>query len=78
MKKPRTMQINGKNWKFIIGGCHIAIWSPTGVKILTNHSEVTGRDWNTLERGQWKKTNDGMVCPGHVRGWILKNHPELC
>lgn len=78
MKGQRTMEINGKNWKFIIGSSNVVIWSPTGVKIVTNHSKVTDRTWDTLERGRWKKTSNGMVCPCHVRHWILQNHPELC
>ncbi len=32
--------------------------------------EVTGRSWNVLERGQWKKTSDGMITPADLRRFL--------
>jgi len=33
-------------------------------------AEVTGRSWNVLERGQWKKTSDGALTPGDLRRFL--------
>jgi hypothetical protein len=68
----RALDVDGKQWWFRVGHQAIEIWSPEGKRHLTNMSQVTGRDWNTIERGQWEKTMDGMVKPGHVLGYIRK------
>jgi hypothetical protein len=40
-------------------------------------AEVTGRSWNVLERGQWKKTSDGALTPGVLRQFIDRRQPHL-
>jgi hypothetical protein len=68
----RALDVDGQQWWFRVGHGAIEIWPPDGTKHVTDMCKVTGRDWDTIERGQWKKTEDGMVKPGHVRGYIRK------
>jgi hypothetical protein len=70
----RAIDVDGQRWWFFVGRGHgLLIWSPSGEKHLTSWSGVTGLDPDTIDRGQWKKTTDGMVKPGQVRGYIRKH-----
>jgi len=42
-------------------------------KKIVDYQMLTGISWNVFERGQWKKTRDGMVTPKHVINYI-QNH----
>lgn len=52
-----------------MGKQNIIAYSRNGKRILESAGKVTGRDF---ERGQWKRTKDGMVLPSDVARW-LKN-----
>jgi len=68
----RVIVIRDEKWICDFGRGAVGIRSPIdGHRTIVGYSELTGRSWNVLERGQWKKTRDGMVCPGHVRRYII-------
>ena len=71
----RTMVVNGETWRYRIGKNYCNICAPNGKSFSVDLSRLTGRDWDTLERGQYKRTQDGMVYPSHIRDYIdsLKN-----
>lgn len=67
----RTVHIDGRAWRYRIR-YSIKIIPPEGFgpPIITDICEVTGRTPNMVERGQWKKTRDGMCTPRHVKTWL--------
>ena len=69
----RIMQVNGEEWRYRFGRGNAVIRGTDGKNIVVTYEDLTGRSSNVLERGLWKKTTDGMVKPGHVRGWIRKH-----
>jgi hypothetical protein len=72
--KWRKITVDGREWYCHIGtdviearyrspkGDEIKLWSPLEL--------VTRRSAETLERGRWKKTTDGMVTPKLIAAWI--------
>ena len=69
----RTMQVDGRVWRYRFGRGNAVIRDDADKPSVVDYSALTGRAWTTIERGQWKKTGDGMVKPGHVLGWIRKH-----
>lgn len=64
-------------WLYRLGRGNAVITSPQGKKTRVRYETLTGRSPNTLERGQWKKTSDGMICPSHVKSYIASHREEL-
>lgn len=70
----RTLKLDdGSEWKFKIGTAYVILKSPEGKRRNVSISQLTGRSWDTIERGKHKKTSDGMVTPRHIREYILAN-----
>lgn len=65
--KTRTLEIRGKIYQYRIGRTFLSVRFPDGKKHLIGLSELKGADVN---RGRWKKTSDGMICPSDVRRFI--------
>lgn len=69
----RKVHVGGEVWEFQTGKGNAVIRNPrTGKKTIVDYAKLTGRDWNTIERGQWKRTTDGMVTPADVKAYIGK------
>lgn len=67
----RKLELDDETWEYMIGRSNVKIKSPrTGKSHIVDFSTITGRPWSTIERGQHKKTSDGMVGPGDVRLYI--------
>jgi len=77
MKGERKVDVDGEVWSCRLGRSHAVIVSPGGHKSVVDFSTLTGRSWDTLERGQWKGMRDGMVVPDHVRTYVRKHREEL-
>lgn len=85
-KKPqkgvRRLAVNGQVWWWCYGGGNAALWPPGGArKAIVSAMALTGRWPDTFERGQWKRTTDGMITPGMVRAYvdrILAGTLSLC
>lgn len=70
----RKVHVGGQVWEFRTGKGAAVIKNPrTGKSTIVNYAKLTGRTWDTLERGQWKRTSDGMVTPAHVKAYIEKH-----
>jgi hypothetical protein len=68
----RRLVMGTSVWWWYSKGKGIEIWSPQGKRQVTDASTVTGRTWEAIERGYWKKTSDCSVTPGHIRAFIEK------
>jgi hypothetical protein len=67
--KWRKIVVSGVEWKYHIG--KISVVARCGDrKLVGKLPEVTGLDWDTIERGQWKRTTDGMITPKQIATWI--------
>lgn len=74
MSRWRTMQLTEGTWRYRFGeGAAVIRFPNDGKSVVVDYAILTGRTPDTIERGQWKKTSDGMVSPGHVRGWIRRH-----
>lgn len=73
----RKIEVDGIVWEYRMGTGNAVIRSTkiTPVfKFIVNYSTLTGRSWDIIERGQRKKTSDGMVTPKHIADYIRKHH----
>lgn len=67
-RKGRKITVNSVLWKWSVGESgYVLAYSETGKRLLVRANKVTGRDF---ERGQWKRTSDGMVTPADIARWI--------
>lgn len=67
----RKLHIDGVEYLYVIKG-HGVHYYFEDKKVVANHAEVTGRSWDIIERGQWKKTTDGMVKPSDCKAFLEK------
>lgn len=73
IRNARVLVIDGEIWQYKIGKSYTHIWPPPsrgGKKLIKRTHEIAGRSPDTLERGQYKKTSDGMVTPSDVEKYI--------
>jgi hypothetical protein len=68
----RKLTVNGVEYRLTIGRGSIKIVSEGGT-CAPHNDEIIGVTPDAFERGQHKKTRDGMVTPGRVAYWIRKN-----
>jgi len=74
MTTMRKVIAYGQSWEFSTGKFNVVIKNPrTDMKFIIDYSKLTGLSWETLERGQNKKTSDGMITPDHVKAYIEKH-----
>lgn len=75
----RKLIFENQTWRYYIGKINVAIKTPDGKKVVAKIWEVKGTTPDIVERGQWKKTFDGMIMPSDVRRFIefsiLKRDP---
>jgi|SRR5271167_3131412 len=77
MAKMRKVLVHGQPWEFSTGQFNAVIKNPrTKKKTIVDFAKLTGRSWDILERGQHKRTIDGMIKPGHVKAYIEKHLAE--
>lgn len=62
----RKIIINQQAWQYKVGKCYLVIYSPQEEKHVVSVLAVAPY----FERGQWKKTEDGMVKPSAVSKYI--------
>lgn len=65
----RTLHIEGVEYKYTIKG-HGVQYFLDDKKVVASFPAVTGRSWNIIERGQHKKTSDGMITPKHCKAFL--------
>lgn len=71
MKSLRRITVLGpEDWQFRVFAGHTVIFDPRGTKYVVSSADMIGRTPSTFERGQYKKTSDGMVTPKYVAAFI--------
>jgi len=65
----RKIHLNNEIWTYRVGKQHTVIFSPSGQKFLVDHSQMTGMNWDDIERAQWKGYWTGIT-PSHVKEYI--------
>lgn len=67
----RKLTVGDQVWEYSVGVGHTVIKFPGQKRkiVVPNHS-LKGIRSDDFERGQWKKTSDGMVQPSHIRAYI--------
>ena len=66
----RRLVIGTATWRWSMHGGSVSVWSPDGKRRNVDPHTILGVSPNTWERGQWKRTQDGVVSPRHVRAFI--------
>ncbi len=71
----RKIHLDDKIYQYRVGKGYVVIEFPDGHREVVADSTITGRTPDTIERGKWKKTTDGMVLPSHIKAWLeQRNH----
>lgn len=83
------VHIKGRVWQYKVGKTYIVIYSPWGKKYLTDHSKVTGRTWQDIEKSYYKNhymfdydrnhdfekiTPIHCITPSVIKEYIIKNY----
>lgn len=68
----RKVHIGPEIWEYRIGKGYTSIFSPNGKKFLAKNWDIVGNTPDIFERGQYKKTDDGMVTPSLVKDYIQR------
>ena len=69
----RTITVLGAQWRYRVGDENVVFQSPTGARTVVRSWIVTGVHPSVFEKGQHKRTMDGMVLPSHVATYIEKH-----
>ena len=65
----RRLHIEGVEYLYVIKGRRVQFLLEDR-KVIADLSEVSGKPWDIIERGQYKKTNDGYVTPAHCKAFL--------
>ncbi len=68
-----SVEVDGVTWRYQLGRGNAVIVLPDGKKVIVGYARLTDRSPDTIERGQYKGTSDGMVTPEHVRRYIRQH-----
>lgn len=69
--KGRQITVYGEQYFYSVGKDYLVLLMPhDGTKRIIGLDEITHRSPDTIERGRWKKTSDGMVTPRDVVNYI--------
>lgn len=67
----RTIEVKGTTWNYRVGkGGGVVAHSDDGQRRFAHAWDIKGSTPDVFERGQHKKTTDGMVRPGELRRWL--------
>jgi hypothetical protein len=65
------VHVGGDVWLYRVGrGGGVALYGPRDERVHTRAWAIKGQWPSDFERGQWKKTSDGMLEPRHVKQFI--------
>lgn len=68
----RKITYEGTEYRWRFGQTYVIVRKGRVVFARASPGEITGRTFAIFERGQWKRTSDGMVKPGQVLGLIRR------
>lgn len=66
----RAITVDGVRYEYTIGRGAVRITDVDGKSVAVDLTDATGRTWDVIERGQRKKTSDGMVTPSDIERTI--------
>ena len=72
----KQININNKIWYYQVGKQNTII-KDSEFKFVEKNWKIKDSDPYTFERGQWKKTSDGMIMPSDIKNYIFKNGHEI-
>jgi hypothetical protein len=67
----RKIVVNNIIYEWCYGGQGAVIWDAERKQHHADICDLTGfKSPDTFERGQWRKTIDGMIVPSQIERWI--------
>lgn len=66
----RPIVVDRVRWKYRVTKGSVVAYSEHGERRCSPSGEVKGLSPGAFERGQWKRTTDGMICPSDVAKWL--------
>lgn len=69
----RKIVVEEQEFRWRVGSGCTAVITDGNKSHSVDGPALTGRSWDTIERGQNKKTSDGMILPSHIAKWIAEN-----
>ena len=69
----RKLNVGGEVVQFMVGRSFTRVVDARGSFCIENHL-IVGVTPDDFARGQWKKTQDGMVTPGRLRKYLEAFH----
>lgn len=71
IRRGRPATVDGTKWRWRCGhGGHVVAYSEHGERHCVAAWKLMGINPDTFDKGQWKGTVDGMLCPSHVVKWL--------
>ena len=71
VRRGRLLTVAGTKWRWRCGrGGNVIAYSERGERRCAGAWAIRGMDPDTFDRGQWKRTSDGMVRPSDVAKWL--------
>jgi len=72
VRRGRLLTVAGTKWRWRVGrGGNVIAYSEYGERRCAGAWAIRGMDPDTFERGQRKRTSDGMVRPADIAKWLL-------
>lgn len=68
----RLIIVDGIPWTYRVGRSSVIAYSETGERRCDLLYGVKGLEPQAFERGQRKRTMDGMIAPGDVARWLSR------
>ncbi len=68
----RKLHIDGDKWTYKVGNSWVVIRGPNGERFQPSCCTIKGGSPHDYERGQWKRTSDGMILPSEVKAFVAK------
>ena len=66
----RRIVVDGCTWLYHVGRSAVAFRGPR--RFVARIGDVKGLDPDSIDKGRWKKTSDGMVTPRDVASFLWR------
>lgn len=67
----RKIVVAGVEYQYKVGSGTVKIVGPHS-SVAVEIPVIKGSTWDIFERGQWKRTSDGMVRPAEIAAYIQR------
>lgn len=68
----RNIVVDRVRWVYRVTRGSVVAYSESGERRCSPAWEVRGLSPGAFERGQWKRTADGKVCPSDIARWLRR------